>query len=865
MAGVNSRLGTGIAGLDRLLCGLLPGDNVVWHVDSIRDYIEFVKPFCEHAVAVGEKPIYFRFASHEPLLPEDSDIECVRLRPELGFETLVTTIHSTIREHAPGGVYVFDSLSELADAWFSDQMLTSFFMLTCPYLYDVQALAYFAVISKHHALHVRGPIGETAQILIDVYRHDEKLYVQPIKVQQRHAPDMHTLHAWEGPRFLPITESAVISEILTFSAWEEGEYGSPVRGVYRRLFSQARELSESIERNAVSESQARTETRDLYRRVLTRDERLLDLSTRYIPIADVVDIQKRLVGSGQIGGKAVGMLLARSIVKQTIPRLANVLEPHDSFYIGSDAFYSFLVDNGCWWERQRQRNPETLLDGAPKVRQLILRGQFPEYMLRQFSDIIDYYGQSPLIVRSSSLLEDSFGSSFSGKYDSVFCANQGSHANRLQDFLHAVRTVYASCMSDSALLYRARRGLLDKDEQMALLVQRVSGAVYGDYFFPQCAGVGFSHNPYVWNQDIDPEAGVLRVVCGMGTRAVDRSDDDYTRIVALNAPHLRPESNFDELRKYAQRRVDVLDLHANLLVNRDFQIVAERCKELPIELFASRDDMSIDDRSGPAPWLLTFDKLLSGTAFVQDAREILAALERAYDHPVDIEFTLNFFRHGGYRIDLVQCRPFLVRRGSASDSVAHRTLDQQSVILKAHGAVVGRSRALTIDRLVCVMPNVYSQLSMRDRYAVARAIGAINHGEGAAQPSTVMLLGPGRWGTSTPSLGVPVRFAEINTVSVLCELVAMGDHVIPDVSLGAHFFNELVEADMLYLALFPGRQDNFLNESFLATMPNRLSTLLPGTELSHVIHVVDSRDIPGQRTIALDANAVDQTVLCYLA
>jgi len=153
--------------------------------------------------------------------------------------------------------------------------------------------------------------------------------------------------------------------------------------------------------------------------------------------------------------------------------------------------------------------------------------------------------------------------------------NQGPRQQRLDDFLAAVRTIYASSMSDKALTYRAQRGLLDRDEQMALLVQRVSGDRYGELFYPQIAGVGLSYNPYVWSSYIDPQAGVLRLVFGLGTRAVDRSDDDYTRVVALNAADRRPESDFDEVRQYSQRRVDVLDVEANHHASYDLAEVVQ--------------------------------------------------------------------------------------------------------------------------------------------------------------------------------------------------------------------------------------------------------------------------------------------------
>ena len=207
----------------------------------------------------------------------------------------------------------------------------------------------------------------------------------------------------------------------------------------------------------------------------------------------------------------------------------------------------------------------------------------------QFQAMLDYFGESPYIVRSSSLLEDTYGNAFAGKYDSVFCVNQGTREERLQALLDTVRQVYASAMSEKALRYRVARGLLDRDEQMALLVMRVSGRRYGDKFFPQIAGVGFSFNPYVWHKDIDPHAGVVRLVFGLGTRAVDRADDDYTRLVALNAPTRRPESNFDEVCEYSQHRVDYLDLAANRFASGHFLDLVKETPDLPLDMVASQD------------------------------------------------------------------------------------------------------------------------------------------------------------------------------------------------------------------------------------------------------------------------------------
>jgi hypothetical protein len=494
----------------------------------------------------------------------------------------------------------------------------------------------------------------------------------------------------------------------------------------------------------------------------------------------------------------------------------------------------------------------------------MVTGAFPPYVLRQFEEMLDYFGQSPIIVRSSSLLEDNFGNSFAGKYESVFCANQGPREKRLQDFLSAIRTIYASTMSEKALSYRLQRGILDRDEQMALLVQRVSGSVYDNYYYPQIAGVALSVNPYVWNETIDPEAGMLRLVFGLGTRAVDRSDDDYTRVVALNAPDRRPETNFDEVRRYSQRRVDVLDLEANQLISDSFANVVRRSPELKLSLFASRGEAQAgDDARDPFPWVLTFDRLFQETPFVEDMRDMLRILQGAYDYPVDVEFTTNFFSDGLYKINLVQCRPLQVKGGGAITE-APPSLRPEDIILEAHGAVIGQSRRATIDRLIYVDPGVYGQLPVADRYAVAKLIGQVAHVEGAGRPLTIMLLGPGRWGTTTPSLGVPVRFADINTVSVMCEIVAMRDDLVPDVSLGTHFLNELIELDILYLALFPMRADNRLNKAFFDAQPNRLAELLPAAaSWAHVIRVIDT-DSLGNRHVRVHANTLKQKVVCYL-
>jgi pyruvate, water dikinase len=741
-------------------------------------------------------------------------------------------------------------------------------VLTCPYLFTLNTIAYHVLLRDYHSFHASSPIAQTTQILVDVYNLDGHLYLHPRKVQHRYSPTMHMLHAWEGDDFRPVTESYITTQVLAQSPWSSSTPGGGRVGPWTRTFQDAEVVLRAAERGQAGREQVE-EARALTRRIgITRDDRLAELADRYFDLEDILRIRQRILPSGLIGGKAVGMLLARRILNRHSPRWAKVLEPHDSFFIASENFYTYLVQNQVWLLRQKQKNPHTFLDGAAEARQRMFMGGFPEYMRERFQTMLDYFGNSPIIVRSSSLLEDAYGNTFAGKYDSVFCANQGPKHIRVDEFLQAVRRVYASSMSEEALVYRKERGVLGKDEQMALLVQRVSGARNGSLYFPHVAGVALSQNPYVWDKAIDPHAGVVRMVFGLGTRAVDRSDDDYTRVVALNAPTKRPEHSFDDVRRHAQRRVDVLDLETNQLASYDFVDVARRCSDLPLELLASRDE-ELERRAAERgrevfPWVLTFEQMLEKTAFAADMREMLEVLQAAYGSAVEMEFTVNFLRDGSYRVNVLQCRPVTLGLDRAIERPDRATLRPEDVVMEARGAVVGQGRSTVIDRVVYVSPAAYSRLPDGQRHEVAGVIGQLTAlGEGDRRPS-ILLMGPGRWGTSTPSLGVPVSFKAISGVSVLCEIVAMHEGLVPDVSLGTHFFNGLIEMEILYVAVFPHGQDS-LAVDYFERAPNHLDALLPdAARWAEVIRVIDPAEAPGQPQLHLCADPMAQSLLCYL-
>ncbi len=841
---------TGLPGLDAVLSGIEPGDNIVWEVDAIEDYHELVGPYAAAAGVSGHKLIYFRFGDHPPLLGPGTGAERHDFNPAEGFEAFVRAVHSVIEEAGWGAIYVFDCLSQLASTWGSDQSLGNFFLLTCPRLWHLETVTYFGLYRDRHSAYALEPIRRTTQFMLDVFRLQGRLYIRPVKVQHRSGNVMNTLYQRADNVFLPVKESAVLAPILSHTQWPRLQSDRRV-GYWRRLFRDAEQVADEHRAGRCPPERHDDMLRRVRWALRVHRSGIAPLVERHLTLSDFLAIRDRMIGIGSVGGKTLGMLVARAILRERDPDLESRLEARDSFFVGAEVFITFLVQNEVWWLRERQKRPESFLQGLEEGRKRILEGKFPEAILDQFQGMLDYFGESPYIVRSSSILEDARGNAFSGKYESVFVTNRGPREKRKQALLDAVRKVYASVLDEEALLYRRRRGLLDSEERMALLIMRVSGAPHGDYYYPQAAGVGLSFNPFVWHKDIDPQAGVVRLVFGLGTRAVDRCDDDYTRLVALNALARRPEANLDDVCEHSQRRMDCLDLRKSEFVSLPFQDVVANGAEFPIDLYISRTE-----EGHP---LISFDRLLSHTPLASDLRRMLEALEAAYEHPVDVEFTLNFLDDGSYRIHLLQCRTFQIRR-----EVGGMTPVAQGggrPLLAARGAVIGVSREQPLSRVVYIVTSKYAQLPEQDRYAVARLIGEINK-KHPLDDRGLMLIGPGRWGTHSPALGIPVSFTEISRASVVCEVVAMHERLIPDVSLGTHFFNDLVEHDMLYVAYFPTKTGNSVDESWFVNAPNKLLEIEPGAgAMADIVRVIDCADPAGLVWLRADATAQEALVL----
>jgi len=868
-----SSVSCGIDAFDEIVKGLRLGDNVVWQVDRLEDYRFFTEALVRVSLEKGRHVVYLRFAAHPPVLLNLTGIEVIEVDPQPGFDVFSRQVHNLIEERGREVFYVFDNLSSLVEYWATDEQLANFFQVTCPFLFELNTIAYFALIRGLHAHSAVARIRDTTQLLIDVYHVADRTYVHPLKVWDRYSDQMFLPHQVLADHWEPLSTSgdaAGVSRVAKKNPLQ-GTIASiaPWESIYHKLMQYCGVDEEC--REVTPELTALK--RELSRMLLGSHPEFDRLTDKYFAPDNLIEIRERLIGSGRIGGKAAGMLLARIILYKCGDmdgiNFRDILEEHDSFYIGSDVFYTFLVINDLFRLRlELASSAQITHEEFVKVEQRFLAGTFPTPIIELFRNMLDYYGQAPIIVRSSSLLEDGFGNAFAGKYRSEFCANQGDPDERLNELLNAIKLVYASALNPNVLSYRRKRGLGENDEQMAVLVQRVAGMPQGPFFFPILAGVAFSRNLYAWSDRIDPNSGVIRLVYGLGTRAVDRVDVDYPRMIAVSNPGLRPEIGY-RIKRYSQRQVDVLDLQRNIMVTLPYTEVIKHTGGQYLHYLVSvvaegsiNDPISNYIMEEPEQMLITFNNLIRKTGFVKIIGQILTTLESAYGHPVDTEFTASVDANGKIRLNLLQCRP-LFFPGPSEISIDSEELPQDRVLFRTNSMMNG-GEVRDIHYVVYVDPKAYSRADQGEKLFIGRLIGKLNELAELVDGKFIM-MGPGRWGSSNIDLGVNVGYADISNAAVLIEVAQEAAGHMPEVSYGTHFFLDLVESGIIFLAVYPDDEATDFNDEFFSHKHNALTELLPDMgAYAQIVRVVDVPSVSSGAHACVIAASATRNAICFL-
>ena len=612
----------------------------------------------------------------------------------------------------------------------------------------------------------------------------------------------------------------------------------------------------------------------LIRRFLTEQLELVQVAKGIVELEDFFSLPDRIIhttgSAGRLGGKGAGLFLAECILRRAArrhPQIGDIRVPR-TWYIASDAVLAFVRENDIEdVYEQKYKTVDAVRQDYPQLVQVFKNSRFPAELVKAVGLALDDLGPVPLIVRSSSLLEDRLGSAFSGKYKSLFLANQGSRAQRLDALLDAVAEVYASTFGPDAIEYRARRGLLDFNEEMGILIQAVVGTRVGRYWMPSFAGVAFSRNELRWSPRIQRSDGLLRMVPGLGTRAVDRLSDDYPVLIAPGQPGLRVNVTLEETLRYAPRYLDAIDLERGTFETLEVaELVRSRGADIPMlsRLVSLLEGGRLVRPMGMATdWsqakpVVTFGGLLQDTDFIARMAAILHELEQSLDTPVDVEFASD-----GRCLYLLQCRPQSQHGSEAAPAVIPDDVDPGRVLFTAR-RYVSNGAVPDLTHIVYVDPDRYAALPSHDALrSVGRCVASLNS---MLPRRSFTLIGPGRWGSRGDiRLGVRVTYADIDNTALLMEVARRRGSYVPDLSFGTHFFQDLVEADIRYLPLYPDDGGVHFDEDFLLGAPNQLPELLPEfAGLADVVRVIDVPATRGGLVLRVLLNAEEERAMGLL-
>lgn len=612
----------------------------------------------------------------------------------------------------------------------------------------------------------------------------------------------------------------------------------------------------------------------LIRRVLSDQPDYISVAKKFIDINDFNTLLNSIispVGShGRLGGKSSGLFLAEQILKKASSdnELLNSIKIPKTWYITSDSLLNFMRYNNLEDViEQKYKDIGQVRQEYPYVVHVFKNSPFPPELMKGLSLALDNFGEVPLIVRSSSLLEDRLGSAFAGKYKSLFIANQGSKKERIEELIDAIAEVYASTFGPDPIEYRKEQGLLDYHEEMGILIQEVVGQKIGNYFFPSFAGVALSNNDFRWSNRIKLEDGLVRLVPGLGTRAVDRVADDYPILLAPGEPNLKVNVTIDEIIRYSPKYIDLINLkNSSFETLRVDDLVKKHGNDYPaikniISILKEnhiQQPRALGTDYKNSSFVVTFDGLISKTPFVKQIHELIATLRNNFDHPIDIEFA-----HDGKDFYLLQCRAQSQGLSSKPAKIPN-DIPEDKIVFTAKKYVTNGT-IKNISHIVYVNPQKYSELSKyQDLVDVGKAIGRINK---LLPKRQFILMGPGRWGSRGDiKLGVSVTYSDINNTCLLIEIAKKQKDYVPDLSFGTHFFQDLVEANIKYLPLYPDERDVLFNEEFLEKSKNVFLDMLPQYKnIKDVVTVIDIPSITDDLTMQVLMNSESNTAVGMLS
>lgn len=520
------------------------------------------------------------------------------------------------------------------------------------------------------------------------------------------------------------------------------------------------------------------------------------------------------IGAGSLGGKGRGLAFMHKILSRSKPKLDNIeIGIPQTVVLASDIFEEFLEINDL---RSLVHYSDAMSD--QEILDAFRNGGFPPGLRPELGAFLETVGE-PLAIRSSSILEDSVYQPFAGVYATVMLPNNHpSQDVRLAQLLEAVKVVYASTYFGKARAYLESTPYRIEDEMMAVLIQRLVGRQRGHRFYPTLSGVASSYNFYPFG-DMRNDEGVAQIALGLGKSVVEGFE--ALRFSPTHPQVLPQFSAVKDVLRNAQRYFYSLDLNQidvipgaitdiNLAREEMIQAVQDGAAHSIVSTYDRTDDRittGFDDGGVP---LITFKPLLRGQ--VMPLPEILTWLlevcQEGMASPVEIEFVADLRNGLGrpQKFQVVQLRPMVIEQ---MDVVVSLEPNETEGAVVASEVALGHGRREAIADLIVVDPERIDRSQTPQIAVVTERINRVLREE----DRRCILIGPGRWGSRDPWLGIPVEWSQISSARAIVETDFTDLQVEP--SLGSHFFHNLTCFGVAFFCVHTHQKQGYVNWDWL--------------------------------------------------
>ncbi len=562
------------------------------------------------------------------------------------------------------------------------------------------------------------------------------------------------------------------------------------------------ELASAIRPRKVSEFASSSELRQFLIQTITRY--LREIRSHVITDFDGETYDRFVafarIGTGSLGGKGRGLAFMHKVLATGALDMPGVrVSVPQTVVLASDVFEDFLDGN----DLRRLALEADLLSDA-EILDEFRSGRFAPGLVSQLIKLLES-NRDPLAVRSSSILEDSVYQPFAGVYSTIMLPNTHPSLDvRLAQLLEAVKVVYASTYFRHSRAYIDTTPYRIEEEVMAVLVQRLVGRRWGDRFYPTFSGVASSSNFYPFG-NMKPEDGVAQVALGLGKSVVEGFE-----ALRFSPPHpqsLPQFSSVPDILRNAQRRFYALDMSrgdmlpglnvdANLLHLETSEAVADGAANSIVSTFRRADDrISTGVVEGGTP-LITFAPILKGRILpLADVLcRLLPTCAEGMASPVEMEFAADIKPGLGtvQTFHVLQLRPLVVEEMNVEVHLDTQTL--QDALVRSEMAL-GHGRRETISDVILIQPEGFDRANTAQAASVIEALNRNLRQDGCHS----ILIGPGRWGSRDPWLGIPVTWPQISSVRAIVETDFSDLQVEP--SLGSHFFHNLTCFGVAFFAV----------------------------------------------------------------